>query len=143
MVLASAVDAGEKSSSGVEVVIGGKSYVSTQAYKRDKIKTILSRDLSPNILNEFTNKEILEIIKEVRRMDFQRGSLPGAFLEEVEFGTLPATGDDRDLGSLEMERMLDKYQNEHKGSDPVTIDPDKLKYIIIETKRDIADIKME
>jgi hypothetical protein len=132
------LSAGGISSNDVEVVMDGKRYKSSHDYKREKIKTVFLRVLTPNVLQDFKDEEIFEIIAEVRKSHLEGDPvLQKSETENQHSGGSSATltpliKDVPDSSTSEMQKMLNLYQREHTGAVPIVIDPDKVKNVIIE-----------
>ena len=107
----------------VEVVAGGKTYPSVHAYKLQKLKDDLRGVLSPGQLREFSEEELSAVIREIQFQPPVMARLPAP---EV---TAP-TVDER-IG--QMEEMLEDYNTRHGDVPPLTVDPAKVKTIILET----------
>lgn len=130
------------SSEAVEVIVQGKRYKSILAYKREQTRSNLTRILSSENLREFSEEELCNIIKEVRKRQ-TADSLPQETLESTDsddFRDLPLDQeiieeDTPNLGVSEMKEMLREYLQEHKEADPVLLDPDKVKSIIVEPQK--------
>lgn len=134
------VYAQQASSDDVEMIMDGKRYGSIHEYRLTQIKNILISALSADNLQAFTDDELCEVIKEVRDQQISGKSssevAPHSNLETFiqeqdrqsgENGTL-------DLDSAQMQEMLQSYYEEHEESDPILIDPKKVKSILIEPK---------
>ena len=124
----------------VEILIEGKRYQSTRDYKREKFKEALSQQLSENILRDFSDDEILDIIADIRASHQTEKSippLPQASPQDLitPSTTLPVdTAESPGSDGSEMQNMLKKYQLDHAEAETVTIDPDKVKNIFIQPK---------
>ncbi|MBI5024305.1 MAG: hypothetical protein HZC18_04810 [Candidatus Omnitrophica bacterium] len=105
----------------VEVVAGGKIYPSVHAYKLQKLKDDLRGVLSPGQLREFSEEELSSVIREIQFQPPAMAQLPSP---EV---TAPAA--DEQIG--QMEEMLTDYNTRHGDAPPLTVDPAKVKTIIL------------
>ncbi|MCK5259803.1 MAG: hypothetical protein KAJ70_01955 [Candidatus Omnitrophica bacterium] len=125
----------------IEVIVQGRQYKSIRAYKREQIKNTLKRTLSSHNLMEFSEDELLEIMREVRKQQTARGS----FVKDLKSADQPDRGsledqrsveqDALDLGTSQMREMLKEYRKEHKGAGPLFLDPDKIKSVIIKPQK--------
>ncbi len=105
----------------VEVVAGGKIHSSVHAYKLQRLKDDLRGVLSPGQLREFTEEELSAVIREIQFQPPAMAQLPSP---EV---TAPAA--DEQIG--QMEEMLADYNTRHGDVPPLTVDPAKVKTIIL------------
>ena len=124
----------------IEVVVDGKRYRSIQDYRRDRIKDVLSDTLSESDLGMFTSEELCGIIKEIREQKISdvSSTIPKK-LENLQSDARQQSRhnvkeDVLDLSPSQMQDMLDRYYKEHKELDPILLDPEKVKNIIIEPK---------
>ena len=63
-------------SNAVEIIIDGKQYGSIHEYRREQIKNVLIRALAADDLQVFTEEELFDIIKDVRKQ--QTTDVPNA-----------------------------------------------------------------
>lgn len=135
------------SSESIELIIQGKRYKSIRDYKREQIKDMLNRSLSSFNLSEFSEDELYEIMREVRKQ--QTGKSP--LIKDVELSDLLSdqevlqdkqivTQDAQDTNASQMQDMLDQYRSKHKGTGHLYIDPGKVKSIIIKPEEHSEDI---
>ena len=124
----------------IEIVVDGKRYRSIQDYRRDRIKDVLSDTLSESDLEMFTSEELCGIIKEIREQKISdvSSTIPKK-LENLQSDARQQSRhnvkeDVLDLSPSQMQDMLDRYYKEHKELDPILLDPEKVKNIIIEPK---------
>ncbi len=127
--------AGEQPFAAVEVVIDGHRYDSMAAYQHEQIKRALKRVLSAYNLSKFREEELYAIIKEVR--DEQRTASQKMIdgKDEPSKGHLRESGPKQgaeNLSPTQMEDMLKDYFRKHKRAEPLSIDADKVKNIIID-----------
>lgn len=115
-------------SGNVQIDIQGKRYESMHAYRREQIKEILLNTLSSRDLKEFSEDELWDILKEVSKQKVANKLSP----EDSKLTSQPTTGEDaRDLGAPQMQEMFESYMKEHKEIEPLVVDPDKVKNVII------------
>lgn len=132
-------------SDSVEVIIQGKQYKSIGAYKRQQIKDALRKSLSSFNLKEFSEDELYEIIKDVRKQQTTNSSSTKSLGTDEHndegIGDIPQTiGQDReDQKSSQMQEMLNQYHQEHEEVKPLFIDPEKVKSVIIKPPEQPAD----
>lgn len=133
--------AGDQKVTSVEIVADGKKYNSLRDYRLEQITKILNRALSASDLKEFTNDELLAVLTEVRKL--QNIPSPPKPLPESsdpietqpnQSPQLNSSADRQDTVQGQMEEMLEKYHKTHKYVNPLTIDPNKVKSIIIQPK---------
>ncbi len=124
----------------IEIVVDGKRYRSIQDYRRDRIKDVLSDTLSASDLGMFTSEELCGIIKEIREQKISDvSSTTPKKLENLQSNAKQQSQhsvkeDVLDLSPSQMQDMLDRYFREHKELDPILLDPEKVKNIMIEPK---------
>jgi len=136
-------------SNAVEIIIGGKQYGSIHEYRREQIKNVLINVLEKNDLQAFTEEELFDIIKDVRKQ--QTADVPTAEANKVtnsppnsfQLDQQSNEEDVLDANSFQMEETLKDYLNEHKDVNPVIIDPDKVKTIMIKSKTESKDILLD
>lgn len=137
--------AGEAPNEEVEVLIEGKRYRSSRDYKREKFKDALAHQLSESILRDFSDDEILEIIAEIRKSHQDGKSLPPLSQAETQDPANPSLtlppdiADDPDPDGSEMQKMLNKYKQEHAGADAVILNPEKVRNIFIPPKHKVEN----
>jgi hypothetical protein len=127
-------------SDAVKIVIDGKQYASILEYRRQKIKSVLTRALSADDLQMFTEEDLCGIVKEIRKQQAANSTNPKPDEPENPRPDIPK--DDQqglgksalDPGHSQKQEMSDNYQNEREGAEPVVLDPDKVRNIIIEPK---------
>jgi hypothetical protein len=121
----------------VEVVIQGRKYKSIREYKRQQIKSTLKKSLSSFNLKEFSEDELLEIMTEVRkeqpstRSSGNRAKLSESSDEQSLKNHWEAAREAEDRKTSQMVEMLKQYQRDHEDARPISIDPDKVRSIII------------
>jgi len=142
----SSIYAQQISSDAVEIVIDGKRYGSIQDYRRHQIKDALSNMLSVSDLGIFTEEELCGIIKEIRKQKISDVSSAGPkrpenLQSDAQLQDQRSVAEDAlDLSPSQMQDMLDRYFKEHKELDPILLDPDKVKNIMIEPKSESETI---
>ena len=142
--LSSAQDPSTPSDS-IEVIIQGRQYKSIRDYKREQIKNTLKRTLSSHNLMEFSEDELYEIMKEVRKQQAAGGFSAknlrpvGRSIWSASKNLRAVEEDALDLDASQMQEMLKKYRKEHKGVGNLFLDPDKVKSIIINSQKKPED----
>jgi len=129
-------------SNSIEIIVDGKRYESIRAYRRHQVKDILANTLAVDKLQMFSEKELCEMIKEVRSQQTANTSSPAPVkpanlqpkTQQQDQGGIE--GSTLDLSSTELQEMLDGYFKEYKETDPSLNKSDKEKIIIIEPKAD-------
>jgi len=136
-------------SNAVEVIVGGKQYGSIHEYRLEQIKNVLINALAAEDLQVITEEELVNIIKDIRKQ--QAADVPTADTEKVPDSPLDSfrqnqqsnNEDALDPNTSQMEEMLKDYLNKHQDVDPVIIDPDKVKSIIIKPKVESKDTLLD
>jgi len=136
-------------SNAIEIIIDGKQYGSVHEYRRERIKIILIKALAADDLQAFTEEELFDIMKEVREQqtadmltaetDKAANSLPDLLQQNQQSNE----EDILDLNYSQMEEMLKDYLNKHQDADPVIIDSNKVKSIMIKPKADPKDTLLD
>jgi len=139
----------EVPSDAVEIIVDGKRYESIRAYRRDQIKDILTNALAAENLHMFTEKELCEMIKEVRsQQTADSSSTEPAKPAKVQYNTqqqdqMDIDGNTLDLSSSQLQDMLDGYFREHVEADPAPLNPDKVKSSTIELKAESEPVSSD
>ena len=136
-------------SKAVEIFIDGNQYGSIHEYRLEQIKNVLIHALAADDLQAFTEEELFDIIKDVRKQ--QTASVPTA--ETDKSPNFPPDSFQQnqqskekvvfDPNSSQLKEMLKDYLNEHKDVNPVIIDPEKVKSIMIEPKVEPKDALLD
>lgn len=127
-------------SDAVEIIVDGKRYESIRAYRRHRIKDILTSALAADNFQMFTGKELCEVIKEIRGqqtadVSFTEPGKPANLQPNTQQQDQRGTEENAlDLGSSQLQEMLDGYFRERAEADPLLLNSDKVKSIIIEPK---------
>jgi len=130
----------EVPSDTVEIIVGGERYESILAYQREQIKNILLNALAAYDLQMFTEEELCGVIRKVRNQKIaDTSSIEPNELRHSQSDTQKqdqrnSEKDTLDPGLSQMKEMLKDYLREHGDTDPVLLDPDKVKNVIIEPK---------
>lgn len=135
-----------KSSSGpVEVIVQGKQYKSIRAYKQEQMKDILSKSLASYDLMEFSEDELYEMMKDIRKRQRTDGSLTkdpesdGQHDNASPGNQATVEQDAGELKTSQIQEMLQLYHSEHQGANRLSIDPDKVKTVIINPRKKAED----
>jgi len=128
------------SNNDVEIFVGGKYHGSIHEYRLEQIKDVLMNALAAKDLQAFTEDELFDIIKDIREQQAadvptvdagkESNFPPDSFRQNQKSNKEDAI----DPNSSQMEEMLKDYLNEHQDVDPVIIDPDKVRSIMIKPK---------
>jgi len=137
------------SNNDVEVIAGGKRHGSIHEYRLEQIKDVLMNALAAKDLQAFTEEELFDIIKDIRKQ--QAADVPTADTEKAPNSPPDSfrqnqksnKEDALDPKSSQMEEMLKDYLDEHQDVDPVIIDPDKVKSIMIKPKAEPKDTLLD
>ena len=114
----------------VEIFIQGKKYTSLRDYKRHQINISLREALSTGNFKDFSFDELCEILKEVRESKLTEAEPENAVMQEK-----PRAERMESLapGVNQMQDMLEEYLQEHEEAEPILMDPQKVKSVIIQT----------
>lgn len=125
----------EEPSEGIEILMNGKQYKTIREYKLEQIKTALHRALAAYNLREFSEDELVQALKDVRKQQLntpaQESQPTQQNLERPSLNNQAAEEDASGMSALQMQEMLKDYLTEHDTATPLIVDPGKVKSIII------------
>ncbi len=117
----------------IEIYTGGQKFVTFADYKLKKVRDLLRQAFAAKddqALNDLLKKIQEENpgidLSSVNEQELQ--TIVEKMKKEEEANAKPAQSQDQ---IVEMEEMLKEYQKEHQGGEPVTLDPHKVKTIVI------------
>ena len=116
----------------VEVLVNGKTYPSMREYKKAQLKAHLSELLSYSSLKDFSDEELLEIIRGVRLIKSSHPNSLDKSSNNTATQAISKDEPDAQDDQNQMKEMLSDYMREHKGVKPVPLDQQKIKSIIIQ-----------